>query len=291
MDNPDIPNNKQEWFYDSYNSNAGLLIRIKKEIASSETRHQKVKILDTYEFGKVLVLNNYMYQAEQGIELTEMLVHLPMNTNGAKKKVLLIGAGDGVSLSQLVKYKGIEKIDAVEIDKELNTLCKDKFFIDKKVFEDSRVNWFFEDGFEFVKNSKEKYDLILSAVSEIYKEDGTPGMAYSLYTEEFYKLASEHLNQNGIFLTDGTTMHYTSEGYRWWEYLDNIKKHFTIVKPFIFNSKRMPGGDFVLLYGSNNVDPVKDFEKNDEQIEYLYYNHDIHKSTFVLPEHMIKKMI
>lgn len=288
MDNPTIPNDNKEWFYDSYNSDTGLLIHVKEEIASIETKLQRVKILDTYEFGKILTLNNYMYQAEQGTELTEMLVHVPMNTISDIKKVLLIGAGDGVSLSQLVKYPYIEKIDAVDIDEELTNLCKEKYTIDKSVYEDPRVTWHFEDGFEFIKKTNEKYDLVLAVVSEVFNEDGSPGMAYPIYSEDFYKSVKEHLTSNGIFVSDGTTVHYTSEQFAWWNFVKKMKKEFSIVKPFIFNSKRMPGGDFALLWSSNSINPIRDFKWRGIELNNNYYNQEIHKSSFVLPEHMEK---
>ncbi len=277
------------FFYDIYSSHAGLAIQVKEKIADIQTKCQRVAIYDTQEFGKVLVLNKYMYQAEQGTELTEMLVHVPMHTKVDIKNVLLIGAGDGVSLSQLVKYKDIEHIDAVDIDEDLTKLCKEKFLVDKSVYEDGRVSWHFQDGLEFLKESKDKYDLILAVVSEVFNEDGSPGMAYPIYTDDFYQQVKNHLTENGIFVSDGTTVHYISEDFAWWKFAKKIKKQFSMVKPYIFNSKRMPGGDFALIWASNKTDPIKDFVSK-ESIESNYYNYGIHKASFILPEHMIRKL-
>ena len=156
MYEPVNPQNSNEWFYDSYNDHAGLLIHIKEKIADLQTKLQHVQIFDTEEFGKILVLNGYMYQAEQGAELTEMLVHVPMNTGVEKKKILLIGGGDGISLSQLLKYPEIESIDVVDIDQELTKLCQEKFIVPKKVWQDPRIHLFFGDGFTFLEKTKTK---------------------------------------------------------------------------------------------------------------------------------------
>ena len=281
---------KDEWFYDSYTENAGLAIRVKKKIIEKKTEHQLVKIYDTYEFGKMLVLNGYMYQAEKGIELTEMLVHVPFNSGKLKEKILLIGGGDGVSLREVVKYSSVKEIHVVDIDEELTNLCKKHFISSKEAWKDNRVTYHFKDGFDFLRSSNEKYDVILSAVSEIYNEDGSPGMAYPLYTKEFYSLAFDHLTAEGMFVADGTTVHYTSEGYEWWEYAKDMSKIFPIVRPYIFNSKRMPGGDFVLLFCSKKYDPVKDFNWRGAKLKIGYYNQEIHGASFVLPEHLKRKL-
>lgn len=277
------------WFFDSYTSNAGLLIHVKSIIATIKTKLQKAQIIDTEEFGKILVLNNYMYQAQQGTELTEMLVHVPFNSGNPKKKVLLIGGGDGISLSQIVKYPGIEKIDVVDIDEELTHFCQKNYIVDKEIWNDPRAHYHFIDGFDFLSRTSEKYDAILSAVSEIYTEDGSPGMAYKLYSKEFYKLAADHLSLGGAFVSDGTTLHYTSPGYQWWSFGKDMQGVFKIVKPFHFNSKRMPGGEFVLLYCSNNVDPESDARESKLDLKTSYYNFDIHLASFKLPESMKQK--
>ncbi len=148
---PQILPDTSIWFYDSYSKDAGLKIHVKSVVAQITTKFQQVKILDTFEFGQILVLNQYMYQAEQGTELTEMLVHAPMNCIGNKSKVLLIGGGDGVSLSQLVNYPCIKHIDVVEIDEQLHKLCQKHFFINPKVWQDSRISVHYTDGFDFLK--------------------------------------------------------------------------------------------------------------------------------------------
>lgn len=291
MYKPLILDNTSLWFYDSYTPHLGLAIHVKAEVAHTRTKYQQVRILDTFELGKILVLNQYMYQAQQGTELTEMLIHVPFNSGKTKKKILVIGGGDGVSLSQIVQYPQVEQIDVIDIDEELTKFCRKNFFIPESIWQDKRVHFYFQDGFDFLFNSHSKYDVILSAVSEIYNADGSEGMAYRLYTKDFYRLVFEHLTAEGMFVSDGTTVHYTSEGYEWWKYGKEIKKVFPIVKPYHFNSKRMPGGEFVLLFSSKKYDPVNNFKWQGLDLKTIYYNQEIHKAAFVLSESMKKKWI
>lgn len=287
MYKPLILDNTNLWFFDSYSPHAGLAIHIKEEIAHKKTKYQQVRILNTFEFGKILVLNQYMYNAEKATELTEMIVHVPMNTGKKpKRKVLLIGGGDGLTLAQLVKYPEIEHLDVVDIDEELTKLCRKHFVAREEVWNDARVSYHYMDGFEFLKQSTEKYDVILPVLSEIYNADGSEGMAFQLYTKTFFEMVKTRLTQEGIFVSEGTTTHYTSPGYQWHTFNQSLPRVFKIVKPYHFNSKRMPGGEFVLLYCSENLDPIKDYSGHTINLETYYYNQEIHSTSFALPEFM-----
>jgi spermidine synthase len=275
------------WFHDAYSKHTGLAIHVKEEIAHTITKFQQVRILDTFEFGKILVLNQFMYNAAQGTELTEMITHVPMNTGkNQKKNILLIGGGDGITLSQLVKYPEIEHIDLIDIDEELTQLCRQHFIVGEHVWSDPRIVYHFVNGYDFVEQSQDKYDLIIPVLSEIYNADGSEGMAFRLYTQAFFDLVKSHLTPDGIFISEGTTVHYTSPGYEWHTFNQTLPKTFNIVKPYHFNSKRIPGGEFVLIYCSETLDPIKDYALRSVELNTNYYNSAIHTAAFALPEHM-----
>jgi len=114
-------------------------------------------------------------------------------------------------------------------------------------------------------------------------------MAFSMYTPEFFWLVKDHLTDTGIFISEATTLHYTSPGYDWSTFNKTLPKVFSIVKPYHFNSKRMPGGEFVLIYCSSTLDPVRDYSPRQLNLNCHYYNADIHHSAFALPEDMKQK--
>ena len=114
-------------------------------------------------------------------------------------------------------------------------------------------------------------------------------MAYKLYTKEFYKIVSDHLTTDGDFVCDGTTVHYTTSGYEWWEYGKQLKTVFPVVFPYHFNSKRMPGGEFVLLWASKSEYPVEFHHSRGLELKTNYYDDAIHEASFVLTPAMWEK--
>jgi spermidine synthase len=267
----------------------GLQIPYSEVIIDISTKYQKLQIFQTEKFGKMIALDGTMFQAEQGDELTEMAVHLPLNVGSSKKKIVAIGSGDGFALKELVKHKSLEEISLVEIDEELLDICK-KIFPFDGAWQDKRINTYIQDGFVYLKHSTDKFDLIISTPANTYTKEGEENIAYKLFTSDYFNLAFDCLADDGIFVTDGSTAYYSEKEPNWVSIYGKLKEIFPIVKPYFFASKRMPGGSFVLLFASKKYDPIKDFQLNQNNIITNYYNSEIHKASFCLPEFLKRKI-
>jgi spermidine synthase len=267
----------------------GLNIPYSKVIVDRKTKYQRLRILQTDKFGKIIVLDNIMFQAEEGDELTEMATHLPLNVGPRKGTVLMIGGGDGFALKELVKHKYLQKIDVIEIDGDLLKICK-KAFPFKGAWNSRCARLIVKDGANFLKDSKDKYDLIISTPANTYTQEGEKNIAFPLFTREYFKLAYSHLNRDGIFVTDGSTSHYSEKKPNWVSIYKELKTVFPIVMPYFFASKRMPGGSFVLIFASKKYNPIKDYKSNQPDLKTRYYNKGIHSASFNLPEFLQKKL-
>ena len=91
----------------------------------------------------------------------EMITHIPMAVHPHVRKVLVIGAGDGGVVRELVQYPEIEKIDLVEIDEMVEEVCKKYLPQTACRLEDERVEIHYEDGLKFIRRCKDEYDLII----------------------------------------------------------------------------------------------------------------------------------
>lgn len=267
----------------------GLTIPYSEVLVDKKTKYQRLRILQTEKFGKILTLDNVMFQAEEGDELTEMAVHLPLDVGPRKRRVLIVGGGDGFALKELVKHRYLERIDLVEIDPDLLRESR-KVFDFKDAWEDRRVRVFIRDGFAFLENKKGVYDLIISTPANTYTEEGRRNIAFPLFTKGYFERVYARLGEDGIFVTDGSTSHYSENKPNWISVYDDLKTVFPIVLPYFFASKRMPGGSFVLLFASKKYHPIDDFRLNQKGLETRYYNRQIHSASFVLPEFLQKRM-
>ncbi|MBL7169491.1 MAG: hypothetical protein ISS48_00550 [Candidatus Aenigmarchaeota archaeon] len=286
--------NIDKWFIDYYSDTTGLAVEIEKILYHKKSRHQDVKIIQTKDLGKVLLLDNFIYRSEWfGNIIPEMLTNVPMLTGNKKKKILLIGGGDGWTQNEILKYDFVERLDMVDIDEAVIEACKTHFDPINKGFDDPRLNIHIIDGKEFLEKSNEVYDLIIISATAPFNADGTHSMAYRLYQKDFFELCKKRVSEDGIFIIDGSNVFYGSKDIAYSEIsyitiMKQIEGIFPITKIFNVISPLIPGGLFAMIIASKKFDPESDISIENLKFNTEFYNLDIHKSCFKLPNFMQK---
>ena len=113
------------WFSEKQTKNVKLSIRVDRQLYSGHSDFQRIDVFESPEFGRFLTLDGYMMLTEKDEFIYhEMITHIPMAVHPHVRKVLVIGAGDGGVVRELVQYPEIEKIDLVEIDEMVVEVCK-----------------------------------------------------------------------------------------------------------------------------------------------------------------------
>lgn len=186
----------QHWHIEFYAPDEAHMRGISKIYASEKTPYQKVEVIQSNHYGKCLILDGYMQSAQlDEFIYHENLVHPAMVTCPNPEKVVIIGGGEGATLYEVLRHKTVKKAWMIDIDKRVVQLC-DKYMPEwhRGAFKDKRTKLLFEDGRKFLEKSKEKFDVIIIDIPEPVEE----GPAYLLYTEEFYKMVSTKLTDNGM---------------------------------------------------------------------------------------------
>jgi spermidine synthase len=121
------------------------------------------------------------------------LGHLPMLLHPDPRKVLVIGAGTGMTLGATTVHPEAEEIVLVEI--EPGVLPAARRFADwnHRALDNPRVRIVLNDGRNYLQTTRERFDVITA--DPIHPWSG--GAAY-LYTDEYFRLASRHLNPRGV---------------------------------------------------------------------------------------------
>ncbi len=127
--------------------------------------------------------------SDDDITGSEEKIHYPMCQLGHKiKNVLLISGGIGGTLPELYKYNP-EKIDYVELDPALTKMALESGLLKP----DPRLNIINLDGRSYLKTAKTKYDAIIMDLP-----DPDTFQVNRFFTSEFFRSASEKLNENGV---------------------------------------------------------------------------------------------
>ena len=282
------------WFIDKDSQYRWIYHRVKKHILSAKTQFQRVEIIDTYEFGRVVILDDKIQSAEvDEFIYHEALVHPAMITHPNPESVLILGGGEGATLREVFKHPAVHKVIMIDIDMEFVNLCKrylKKWH--KGSLNDSRVELIYDDALEYIKKTKSHFDVIIADIIDPVEK----GPVVSLYTKEFYWLLKKVLMPDGIFVTHATSIYY----FPYKNISTSILKAFTEVFPKVdLYYEYIPsfGTLWAFIIGSSTYSPKKISSalinkriKERRLKNLLYYGAETHERLFKLPE-CIRKLI
>jgi spermidine synthase len=105
------------WFTEMVNDAVGNTMKVRERIFSGRSEYQEIEIVDTYQFGRMLILEGSVQLTEKD-EFTyhEMISHVPLFTHPNPEHVLVIGGGDGGTIREVVKHPTVTRAELVEID-------------------------------------------------------------------------------------------------------------------------------------------------------------------------------
>lgn len=274
------------WFAEEWSKDTKFSIKVKKHLYTENTGLQQIDFFESGEYGRFFTLDGCIMLTEKDEFIYhEMITHVPLAVNPEIKNVLIIGAGDGGTLRELTRYKSIEKIDMVEIDRRVVELCKEYLPSVASKFDDSRLNLYFEDGVKFVEESQEKYDLIVvDSTDPILVGEG-------LFTENFYRNCYKILSDSGILVNQHESPFYEKFSKEMKKAHDKLKKIFPIATVYQIHQPTYSSGHWMLGFASKGLNPVIDHKTEKwKKFELVtkYYNSNIHKGAFALPNYVIE---
>ncbi len=263
---------------------------------AGRTAFQEVIILDTHEYGKMLVVDGRTQSAE-GDEYIyhEALVHPVMLTHPDPRNVLIIGGGEGAILREVLRYRSVERAVMVDIDRELVELCQ-KLLPEwhAGAFQDPRVELLFADGKDYLDQAEPSFDVILIDACDALEA----GPALSLYTERSYRRVRERLNPKGLLAVQGMELC----GVDYMDHVpvrDTLRRVFSVVKSY---ATFIPSfwTEWGFLIASDDHDPTALSREllaerlgkrgpvgaEDLSAALLFYDPDAHCRMFSLPKNV-----
>ena len=272
------------WYTDQHTDDVRFSMKAAVQVASKKSAVQQIDILDTLAYGRVLVLDGGLMTTEKDEFIYhEMITHVPMAVNPNVKNVLVIGGGDGGTVRELTKYRKIESIDLVEVDKDVVLLAKKYLPFTSSKLKDKRVSVWFEEGLRYVRGKKAEYDLIIVDSSDPY------GPAEGLFTREFYGTCFKALRDDGILINQHESPFYSAHQRSVRDAHRHIAVEFPVSTVYQCHIPSYPSGHWLFGFASKKYHPIEDLDAerwNKLGIRTRYYNTDLHRGAFALPNYV-----
>lgn len=254
----------------------GLSVEVSKVLHEEQTDFQHLAIVDTPRFGRMLWLDNIiMTNIKDEFVYHEMISHVALNTHPNPKKVLVIGGGDGGVIREIIKHPSVEKAILVEIDRRVVETSKQYLPEIACGLDDPKVEVLYEDGIKYVENHKNEFDIIITDSTDPI------GPAVGLFEGSFYKSCYDALKEDGIFVAQTESPYYDEELIP--KVQKDIRSLYPITKLYLAFIPTYPGGCWSFTMGSKKYDPETVDLSAKPTYTTRYYNHDVHKAAFMLP--------
>ena len=120
-------------------TSSAAVYRVSSLLKTVQSPYQLVQVYDSLFFGKILTIDGALMITERDeANYHESIVHTTLAYLPEAKRVLLIGGGDGGTVTQLVKHPNLIEIVWCELDEVVVQLARDFFPRQAKALQDPR---------------------------------------------------------------------------------------------------------------------------------------------------------
>lgn len=269
------------WYSELHEHAAGLTVKVDRVLESTVTPFQRIDVIENSFFGKILVLYGSLMACDNDTNAyNEMITHVPLFTHPDPKRVLIIGGGDCGALTEALKHPGVQKVTMCEIDQMVVEVSKRHLPHLTSGLSDPRANVVYQDGKKYIEDSTERFDLISLDLSDPI------GPAADLFQKPFHRKVYDRLTDDGIMIAQSESPFFHRKAIR--PMYENLKDIFPIVRMYVAYMPIYPSAYWSFAFCSKKHDPLEQFDQKRYtalagQLKTRYYNDQIHRAAFALP--------
>lgn len=276
------------WFSEAQTDDMRISIRVKEILYHERSPYQEILLVDTYEFGRLLALDDIV-QTNERTEFVyhEMMAHVPLFAHPNPERVLVVGGGDGGVLREVVKHPCVKEAVLAEIDEKVVQAARRFLPSISSGFDDPRARVEIGDGIKYVAEHPNTYDVI------IVDSTDPVGHAEGLFSTAFYRSAFQALRDGGIFVEQTESPFYTANLVR--RVQKSLREVFPYASLYWSVVPEYPGGFWTMSIGTKGIDPTdvppeRYEERGFKGFATKYYSPDIHRAAFVCPPFLAELM-
>lgn len=218
-------------------------------ILSEQTQYQKIIMTKHKDDVRLFLDGNLQLSSTDEYRYHEALVHIPMMYAKSHERVLILGGGDGLAAREVLKYKDVNEIVLVDIDKQMTDLCStDKQLVElnKGSLSNEKLHIVNKDAYLYVQENDEKFDVIIIDFPDPNNES-----LNKLYTNVFYNYIKSNLVENGVMVCQSTSPYYAKKSF--WCISKTIKTQFETVIPYHLQVPTFGEWGFNIAFNGKNL--------------------------------------
>ncbi|MEL6845142.1 MAG: polyamine aminopropyltransferase, partial [Bacteroidota bacterium] len=178
---------------------------------SRQSAYQQIIMTKWNQDIRLFIDGNIQFSSRDEHRYHEPLVHIPMALSPSRERVLLLGAGDGLAVREVLKYPDVGVVEVVDLDPEMTQIGINHpvlIRLNDSAFHDPKVKVYNQDAYKFIEESSDFYDVVI-----IDLPDPNNHSLGKLYSAEFYGLLTKRMSMGGTVVTQSTSPYFAPDAF------------------------------------------------------------------------------
>lgn len=172
-------------------------------IYSRKTPYQRIVMTSGRGSMQLFLDGNLQFASVDEHRYHEALVHPAFAIARARRRVLVLGGGDGLAVREILRYPEVESVTLVDLDEgmtELGRTFEPLVTLNRRSLHSPRVRVINEDAMVWLTHGEQTYDVVI-----IDFPDPNNFSLGKLYTTRFYTLLRRHLTPDSVVTVQSTS--------------------------------------------------------------------------------------
>ncbi|MCA0242005.1 MAG: polyamine aminopropyltransferase [Proteobacteria bacterium] len=172
-------------------------------VLRENSAYQRVVVTRSAAGVRLFLNGNLQFHSRDEYRYHEALVHPAMAAQGAPRRVLVLGGGDGMAVREVLKHPGVQQVTLVELDPHITRLFSTEPMLtalNGGALSSPKLSIVNADAFGWLQGHDERFDVIV-----VDFPDPTNFALGKLYTTSFYQLLDQHLAASGFAVVQTTS--------------------------------------------------------------------------------------
>lgn len=186
------------WYCDGWDPNLKILHRVRATLFEGVSGFQRIQVLDTHGFGRMLVIDGLPQAAEadEGV-YARAFTWPPLLARSGGTRVLITGGGDGHVAREALRFAGVSRVVVCDIDPLVTQVTREHMpFMWGEAPDDTRLEVRHEDALAYLAAlPPASFDVVISDITD---PSGEGSASHHLYSDGYVRRIKRVLAPGGV---------------------------------------------------------------------------------------------
>lgn len=179
-------------------------------ISRIQTQYQRIVLTRRNKDLRLYLDGDLQFSSLDEYRYHEALVHPALSASQTPEQVLLLGAGDGLALREVLKWQ-VKHVVVIDLDPAIVKLAQQHPFLSRlnqNAFQDSRVEIQYADAFTAAPALDQQFDAIIADFPDPDRD-----ALSKLYAQGFYQRLIDRLKPTGVLVTQASSPFFANQAF------------------------------------------------------------------------------